>query len=219
MRFPSPRHLLLHLRDGDPHLLTSILATKLAGPNRGDEFLAQGVHAFLRAYYHFKSDDWSGNAPFPLDAWTAEALARLPTYYVMERDKGMAETVAPELPSEAEIAACEWLPEAELAVYSREFERTGFQGGLQWYRCVTSGINAAELALFSGRAIDVPACFIAGRSDWGVHQRPGDVERMQRSACANFTGLHLLDGAGHWVQQEQPEAVSRLIVEFLRRQT
>jgi hypothetical protein len=48
----------------------------------------------------------------------------------MELDKGMAETVAPMMPSAAEIAACKWLPDDELAVYSSEFGRTGFQGGL-----------------------------------------------------------------------------------------
>lgn len=87
----------------------------------------QGIHAFLRAYYHHKSADWTRNNPYPLAAWTAEELAKLPTYYVMERSKTMAETVAPEMPSTAEIAACPWLTEEELAVYSAEYARTGFQ--------------------------------------------------------------------------------------------
>jgi pimeloyl-ACP methyl ester carboxylesterase len=177
----------------------------------------QGVHTFLRAYYHHKSADWRQNRPRPLASWTAGELASLPTYYVMDIDKGMAETVAPELPSPEEIAACRWLPEDELAVYSSEYERTGFQGGLNWYRCGTSPRHGAELQLFSGRAIDVPACFIAGASDWGVYQKPGDFERMQSRACTRMLGCHLVDGAGHWVQQEQPERVSELLVEFLRQ--
>jgi len=130
----------------------------------------------------------------------------------------MAETVAPEMPSASEIASCKWLPDEELRVYSSEFGRTGFQGGLQWYRCVTSGASAAELELFGGRTIDVPSCFIAGRSDWGIYQRPGDFERMQNSACTRMTGCHFVDGAGHWVQQEQPDKVSSLLVEFLHGQ-
>jgi len=175
----------------------------------------QGVHAFLRAYYHHKSADWKQNKPFPLKSWTAGELAKLPTYYVMELDKGMAETVAPEMPSASEIAACKWLLDDELSVYSAEFGRTGFQGGLQWYRCATSGKYTAELQTFSGRTIDVPSCFIAGKSDWGTYQRPGDFERMQNSACTQMLGCHLVDGAGHWVQQEQPEEVSRLLIGFL----
>jgi pimeloyl-ACP methyl ester carboxylesterase len=176
----------------------------------------QGVHAFLRAYFHFKSADWAGNKPFRLASWSAGELAKMPTYYIMDRDRNMAETVAPEMPSASEIAACRWLPENELAVYSSEYERNGFQGGLQWYRCRTQGVNA-DLNVFAGRTIDVPAMFVAGRSDWGIYQVPGAIERMQESACTRMLGCHLLEGAGHWVQQEQPERVSELLIAFLQR--
>ena len=178
---------------------------------------AQGVHDFLRAYYHVKSADWPGNRPAPLQAWTAGELARLPDYYVMDLALGMAETVAPEMPSAAAIAACRWLPDDELRVYSDAYVRTGFQGGLQWYRCATDERLAAELQLFSGRSIDVPSMFIAGRSDWGVYQKPGDFEAMRSGACTRLLGCHLVDGAGHWVQQEQPAEVTRLLLEFLDR--
>jgi len=177
----------------------------------------QGIHAFLRAYYHHKSADWKANRPHRLESWTAGELAKLPTYYVMELDKDMPATVAPHMPSPAEIAACTWLPEVELSFYAAEYTRTGFQGGLQWYRTRTSGLFDAEQEVFSGRTIDQPSCFIAGRSDWGVHQSPGAFERMQRKACTRMLACHLVDGAGHWVQQEQPEAVVHLLVDFLRR--
>src|SRR5581483_9536881 len=108
--------------------------------------------------------------------------------YVMDLDSTMAEAVAPEMPSAAEIAACRWLPDEELRVYSAEYARTGFQGGLQSYRVGTSPALSAELVLFSGRAIEVPACFIAGASDWGVYQRPGAVQAMQTTACTSFRG-------------------------------
>ena len=81
----------------------------------------QGLHAFFRAYYHYKSADWAGNKPHPLKARTAQEMAQIPTYYVMERDKGMAATVAPMMPSAAEIAACKWLTEAEVEVYATEY--------------------------------------------------------------------------------------------------
>ncbi len=176
----------------------------------------QGIHDFLRAYYHHKSADWPQNRPYPLAGWHADALAELPTYYVMDLDKGMAETVAEAMPSPAEIAACQWLTDAELAVYAEAFGRTGFQGGLQWYRCVTGGRNAADLRLFAGRTIDVPAAFIAGRQDWGIYQAPGAIEAMRTRACTRFRGCHLIDGAGHWVQQERPEEVAALLLAFLR---
>ncbi|HET7526675.1 MAG TPA: alpha/beta fold hydrolase [Burkholderiaceae bacterium] len=176
----------------------------------------QGVHAFLRAYYHHKSADWKDNHPHPLRAWSATELAHMPTYYVMERGQTMAQTVAVEMPGEAEIAACQWLPEGELAVYSAEYERTGFQGGLQWYRCAADASSITELQIFSGRTIDVPALFIAGASDWGVFQKPGDFEAMQTAACTRMLGCELVDGAGHWVQQEQATTVNRLLLDFLQ---
>jgi pimeloyl-ACP methyl ester carboxylesterase len=178
----------------------------------------QGVHAFLRGYFHYKSADWTGNKPFPLKSWTAGELAKMPTYYIMDLDKNMAGTVAPVMPSAAEITSCQWLPEGDLRVYSTEYERTGFQGGLQWYRARTQGLYDAELQLFSGRTIDVPSIFIAGKSDWGTYQRPGSFERMQQSACTRMLGCHLIDGAGHWVQQEQPERVSELLLRFAQQQ-
>lgn len=177
----------------------------------------QGVHDLLRAYYHVKSADWPANKPYRLAAWSADELAKLPEYYVMDRDKGMAETVASEMPPAEHIAACQWLPDDELRVYSTEYGRNGFQGGLQWYRCATGGAFQAELQLFSGRTIDVPSCFIAGRSDWGTYQNPGAFEAMQERACTRMIGCHLIEGAGHWVQQEQPQAVSDLLLAFLRK--
>lgn len=178
----------------------------------------QGLHAFLRAYYHHKSADWPDNQPAPLHSWAATEMARLPTYYVMERDADMAATVAAHQPSSQAIADCQWLTEAELSVYSTEFARTGFQGGLQWYRCGTQGVQSAELQLFADRVIDVPATFIAGASDWGIHQKPGELQKMaSESTCARFEGINLIDGAGHWVQQEQPEAVSARLLAFLNR--
>jgi pimeloyl-ACP methyl ester carboxylesterase len=176
----------------------------------------QGVHDFLRAYYHFKSADWKDNKPYPLQSWSAGELAKLPTYYVMDLARNMAQTVAEEMPSVEQIAANRWLPEHELAVYSAEYERTGFQGGLQWYRCGTSDRFTAELQTWSGRSIEVPSCFISGKQDWGTYQRPGVFEAMQETACTRLLGCHLVDGAGHWVQQEQPGEVSRLLLQFLK---
>jgi pimeloyl-ACP methyl ester carboxylesterase len=178
----------------------------------------QGVHDFLRAYYHHKSADWKDNKPYPLKSWTADEIAKLPTYYVMDLAKDMAATVAEEMPSAAEIAANQWLPDSELAFYSAEYARTGFQGGLQWYRCGTSGTFTPELQTWSGRTIDVRSAFISGKQDWGTYQRPGVYEAMQK-ACTRMIGCHLVDGAGHWVQQEKANEVSWLLVQFLRGAT
>src|SRR5262249_20243619 len=94
-----------------------------------------------------------------------------------------AETVASVMPSAAEIAACKWLPESELAVYTAEYERTGFQGGLQGYRRVGPRF-VADLQTYAGRTIDVPSLFIGGKGDWGVFQGPG------RFGAKESTRLH-----------------------------
>jgi len=174
----------------------------------------QGVHDFLRAYYHMKSADWLANQPFPLKALLASEWEQLPRYYVMDLAKDMAETVAPEMPSAQAIADCAWLPDNELQVYSSEYARTGFQGGLQGYRI---GSVDKELQIFAGLQIRVPSMFIGGKSDWGVYQTPGGLETVETTLTTNYQGTYLVEGAGHWVQQEQPKAVSQLFLQFLRR--
>ncbi len=175
----------------------------------------QGLQAFLRGYYHYKSADWPGNTPYRLRGWTATELARLPAYYVMNRGDTMPEAVAPFTPSPQAAAACRWLPDEELAVYCAAYAATGFQGGLQWYRCGTGRVGIDELQIFAGRTLDVPSCFISGARDWGVFQSPGTYERMRETVCTRLLGCHLLSGAGHWVQQEQPQRVAELLLEFL----
>ena len=102
------------------YFATQAAASDMDGPERT-------VAAFLRAYFHHKSADWSGNAPHPLPGWTAEALAGMPTYYVMDRDRTMPDTVAPEMPADGG-ARCPWLTPDELSVFAGEYARTGFQG-------------------------------------------------------------------------------------------
>jgi pimeloyl-ACP methyl ester carboxylesterase len=176
----------------------------------------QGLHAFLRAYFHFKSADYAENRPHRLPSAAPEHLAVMPTYYIMDRDADMAATVAPYMPSPQAIAACGWMSEAEMAVYAQEFGRTGFQGGLNWYRTRFDAGIAADQRLYAGKTIDIPAMFVAGASDWGIYQVPGAVEAMQETACTRMQGCHFVSGAGHWVMQEQPDAVVRLFLDFLR---
>ena len=173
----------------------------------------QGLHDFLRAYYHAKSADWPNNHPAPLAARNASEWAKLPRYYVMDLDKGMAEQVALDMPTAAEVAGNRWLPDSDLRVYAQEYGRTGFQGGLNGYRGSPGDV---DLQVFAGRKIEVPSTFMGGKSDWGVYQNPGALERLERTHTTNYKGTKLVDGAGHWVQQEQPAELSRLLLEFLK---
>ena len=177
----------------------------------------QGLSNFIRAYYHYKSADWADNKPRPLAERSATEWAKMPTYYIMDLADGMAETVASVMPSTEVVAGNSWLTDSELSVYVNEFGRTGFQGGLNSYRMGATGIGAAELQLYAGKTIDQPSLFISGASDWGTYQNPGALDRMQDTACTDMRGVHIVEGAGHWVQQEQPQSTAKLILEFLNQ--
>jgi pimeloyl-ACP methyl ester carboxylesterase len=178
----------------------------------------QGIHAFLRAYYHCKSAGWPASKPHALASWAAAELAQMPKYYIMDLHKNMPETVAELAPNAAIEAPPAWLSDEELRVYGDEFARTTFQGGLQWYRNATDAAGIAQLQVHAGRRIDVPCCFIAGESDWGPFQSPGSLQAMAQSACSQFRGVHFVPGAGHWVQQEQSAAVGGLLLQFLQHE-
>lgn len=174
----------------------------------------QGLKQFLRAYYHMKSADWSENMPFKLTALLASEWEKLPRYYVMDLGKGMAETVLPATPSAQEISHCQWLPEDELDFYISEYSRTGFQGGLQGYR---SNPYDKDLSIFSGKKIEVPSTFISGEKDWGTYQTPGGLENLEGDLSTQYQGTHFVENAGHWVQQEQPEATSKILIHFINK--
>lgn len=176
----------------------------------------QGLHAFLRAFYHVKSGDWPRNEPHVLPGNGAEDLARMPTYYVMALEKTMPETVEPFQPSAVEVQACKWLTAAELEVYVEEYRRTGFQGALQAYRVFSDRALNDELRLFSGKTIDVPSLFIGGEKDWGVYAAPGALDLMKSKATTRLQGIEMIQGAGHWIQQEQPVRLSERLLDFIK---
>lgn len=176
----------------------------------------QGVHDLLRAIYHYKSADWEGNKPHPLASWSASELAKLPDYYVMDLHKGIAETMAAQMPSRQHIANCTWMTEDDLRVYSTEFARTGFQGGLNYYRVANDARLGAELKAFSARTIDVPACYIGGERDWATYQSPGTFENM-RSVCSQLVWVRLIDQAGHSLAEERPQQVNEALLNFLEQ--
>ena len=176
----------------------------------------QGLADWFRGYFYAKSADWEGNRPERLSAFCASELEKIPTYYIMNRDETMAETAQFYLEAfQGRAFPCNWLDENDIKVYAEEYGRTGFQGGLNGYRCTTSGMNARELTLLAGRQLEVPFAYLAGEKDWGIWQFPGAVETMEKEASREYGGTRIIPDAGHWVQQEQPEAVNRAILDFL----
>ncbi|PGH16280.1 hypothetical protein AJ79_01819 [Helicocarpus griseus UAMH5409] len=175
----------------------------------------QGLHDFLRGYFHLKSASWSKNNPYPLTSWTASELAKMPYYYIMPLNATMPEAIATDMAHEDPSAiqnSSTWLPDDDLAVYVSEYGRNGFQGGLNWYRVLTRAEPAAarirDIDILAGKRMECPIAFISGRQDWGTYQEPGVIEKMMTpDVCADFRGLTIVDGAGHWAPQEKPEEV------------
>ena len=106
-----------------------------------------------------------------------------------------------------------WLSEADLDVYTREFEYSGFFGPLSRYRNVDR--DWRDLAAFAGQPITIPALFIGGSKDgptvWGqpaIERFPETLPKLTRSV--------ILDGCGHWVQQEQADETNALLLAFLK---
>jgi pimeloyl-ACP methyl ester carboxylesterase len=183
--------------------------------NRDISEATQGLHSFLRAYYHVKSADWVQNQPHHLPSFSPSSFALLPNYYVMPLHETMAQVVDCDAPSAREIEQNTWLTEGELAVYTAEYAATGLQGGLNWYRTLTDVQWSEDLMVFSGKCIEVPGMFIAGKHDWGVFQIPGAAEKMREKV--HEEDFVLIEGAGHWVQQEASEAVVENLLRFLKK--
>ena len=109
-----------------------------------------------------------------------------------------------------------WISEADVDVFAGEFARTGFRGGLNWYRNIDR--NWELLAPFSGARVTPPALYVAGDRDLVVAFRGMDQLIPNLSKFVpNLNRTLMLSGCGHWTQQERPAEVNEAIVEFLRK--
>ncbi|MEO8125015.1 MAG: alpha/beta hydrolase [Burkholderiales bacterium] len=107
-----------------------------------------------------------------------------------------------------------WLKAEDIAEAATEFRRTGFRGGLNWYRSLR--LTTELLAPWRGCVIRQPSLFIAGTRDDVMHF-PGMADNVKRLAevLPGLRGMHLIDGAGHWIQRERGPEVNELLLRFL----
>ncbi|MGY4624510.1 pimeloyl-ACP methyl ester carboxylesterase [Bradyrhizobium sp. USDA 4486] len=108
-----------------------------------------------------------------------------------------------------------WLSEADLATFTESFRKSGFRGGLNWYRNLDR--NWDLTAPWQDAQIRQPSLFIAGAKDAVITgligaKRVNELERV----LPNLQRKLIIDGAGHWVQQERPDEVNEALVKFLK---
>lgn len=103
-----------------------------------------------------------------------------------------------------------WLTQGELDHYVAEFSRTGFTGGIHWYRNFDR--NWELTAHLDGAKVEVPSFFVGGGDDPVLTMSPPEVQDVW---LADHRGTVIIDGAGHWVQQEAPEQVNTALLSFL----
>lgn len=108
----------------------------------------------------------------------------------------------------------DWLLQDDLDYVVREFRRTGFRGGLNWYRAIRR--SAELLAPWYGCPIRQPSLFIGGSRD-DVLRFPGMQQRVAAlpQVLPGLRAAHVLEGAGHWLQRERASEVNRLLLSFL----
>lgn len=130
------------------------------------------------------------------------------TFGMLQSGKGILDnTVEPEtLP--------DWLSEQDIAQYAAEFSRTGFRGGLNWYRNITRSWELMKP--WRGQVIHQPSLFIAGERD-DVLKFPNALANVDNFSATlpGIRGCHVLPEAGHWIQRERATVVNTLLIEFL----
>ena len=110
----------------------------------------------------------------------------------------------------------EWLGEADLSHFVEIYRTSGFRGGLNWYRNIDR--NWELTAPWQGAQIHQPSLFIAG-SDNSVITGPIGAKRVKEleRILPNLRQKLIIDGAGHWIQQERPAEVNAALIEFLKQ--
>jgi pimeloyl-ACP methyl ester carboxylesterase len=186
-RSPNPPIAALKKMAGDAFFYMLYFQT----PGVAEAELEADARESLRRFYYSASGDAPEGSlgPYPKTARLLETL-RAPS-------KGLPK----------------WLGEEDLQEFTRSFEASGFAGPIGWYRSMDRTWERMER--FAGAKVEQPALFMAGSRDPVIMFSQRVLERMP-SVVPNLARLELMDGVGHWIQQERPEDVSREIIAFLK---
>lgn len=160
-------------------------------PGKAEAELEADVRKSLLGFLYSASGD-----PPPEQRWR----------YLFKRTETLLDTIT------VPAALPHWLTEKDLDFFVQEFTRTGFRGGLNWYRNID---RMWELTRFlCGTKINQPSLFVVGEFDPVITMSRHAYETV-KDTMPNLQKKALIPGAGHWIQQERPVEVNRLLVEFL----
>lgn len=122
---------------------------------------------------------------------------------------GRSERFIDTIPAPDELPS--WLTEDDLQYYTQQFSKVGFRGPVNWYRNLDR--NAESMAFLKNALIQQPSVFIAGEQDGVIGMYRGDFDALE-TTMPNLSSKTLIPGAGHWVQQEKPAEVTRILLDF-----
>ena len=183
-----------------------IVAAKAAGKVSGREFYQVTFQDPSRTEAVFDKDP-RGTLTSMLIGASGDAKSGAGWNPWSKPGKGSARPQAPvQLPG--------WLTRSDLDFYTTQFEQSGFRGGLNWYRNID--FNWLHTGFLMGARISQPTLFVAGERDGVLKFMGGAYEKLEENV-PRLSRKVLIPGKGHWIQQEDPQEVNRLILEFLKQ--
>lgn len=201
-----------------PDMFTKVAGLSVPPPFRGrsrplESLREAGITNF---YWQYFQDPGIAEAEFERDVASTMRLllgrgVSDPAALYITEGKGFLGNISPV------VTLPDWLGDADIACFAEAYRKSGFRGGLNWYRNLDR--NWDLTAPWQGAQIQQPSLFVAGSKDSVITgligaKRVTELERV----LPNLRQKLIIDGAGHWVQQERPDEVNAALIGFLKNQ-
>jgi epoxide hydrolase A/B len=202
-----------------PDLFTAVVGLSVPPPSRGrrrplDTLRESGITNFYWQYFQapgVAEREFERDICLTMRSLLGRGFSDPAASLFIEDGKGFLGDVRPDRPLP------DWLSAADLSYFSEAYQKSGFRGGLNWYRNIDR--NWELTAPWQGAQIPQPSLFIAGSKDSVITgligaKRVADMERV----VPNLAQKLIIEGAGHWVQQERADDVNAALIAFLKAQ-
>jgi pimeloyl-ACP methyl ester carboxylesterase len=201
-----------------PDLFSAVAGLSVPPPSRGrgrplDTLRESGTTNFYWQYFQppgVAEQEFERDVGFTMRAVFGRGFSNPAASLFVEEGKGFLGD--PAIPRQLP----EWIAEDELSHFIASYQKSGFRGGLNWYRNIDR--NWELTAPWQGAQIHQPSLFIAGSNDSVITgligaKRVLDMDRV----LPNLRQKLIIDGAGHWIQQERPKEVNAALIDFLKQ--